>query len=97
MARKAFDKIMAGLADAVEIQAGRADPATYRIHAPASIDVRRIRKARGLSQQQFAACYGFTLGRVRDWEQGRSQPEPPIRILLTLIDKEPEAVARAVG
>jgi putative transcriptional regulator len=96
MAKKAFDKIMAGLAEAVEIAEGRADPATYRLHAPKSVDVRAVRRRRGLTQVEFAARYGFSLGRLRDWEQGRTQPEPAHRILLTVIDREPDALARAL-
>jgi putative transcriptional regulator len=94
---KDFEGIMEGLGDALAIAEGRADPATYRIHAPASVDVRAIRRRNGLTQAAFAARYGFALGRVRDWEQGRTQPEPAIRILLTVLDKEPEAVSRALG
>jgi len=32
---------------------------------------------------------------VRNWEQGGRQPEGPARILLQVIDREPEAVMRA--
>ncbi|WP_304169842.1 DNA-binding transcriptional regulator [Phenylobacterium aquaticum] len=92
-----FDRIMAGLNEAVEIVEGRADPSTYRIHAPPTVDVRAIRRRRGLTQAAFAGRYGFALGRVRDWEQGRTTPEPAIRILLTVLDKEPEAVSRALA
>lgn len=91
-----FDGIMEGLNDALAIAEGRADPGAYRIHAPASVDVRGIRRRNGLTQAAFAARYGFALGRVRDWEQGRTQPEAAIRILLTVLDREPEAVTRAL-
>jgi putative transcriptional regulator len=96
MANKNFERIMAGLNEAVEIAEGRADPATYRIHAPETVDVRAIRRRQGLTQEAFALRYGFALGRLRDWEQGRTAPEGAIRILLTVLDKEPEAVMRAL-
>jgi putative transcriptional regulator len=96
MANPNFERIMDGLHDAVEIAEGRADPSTYRIHPPETVDVRGIRRRHGLTQAAFAVRFGFALGRVRDWEQGRTQPEPPIRILLTVLDKEPEAVTRAL-
>ncbi|OWJ67459.1 helix-turn-helix domain-containing protein [Inquilinus limosus] len=97
MAKKAFDKIMAGLKDAQAIAAGTADPATYRVHVPATIDVRTIRRRRGLSQQAFADRYGFSAAAVRDWEQGRRAPEAAARSFLLVIDREPDAVDRALA
>jgi putative transcriptional regulator len=96
MANKNFDRIMAGLNDAVAIAEGRADPTTYRIHVPETVDVKSIRQRMGLTQAAFAAQFGFSVGTVRDWEQGRTQPEPTSRVLLTVIAKEPEAVQRAL-
>lgn len=43
------------------------------------------------------ATYGFTLGVVRDWEQGRYQPDQASRAYLLVIECEPEAVGRALG
>jgi transcriptional regulator with XRE-family HTH domain len=51
----------------------------------------------GLSQAAFAERYGFSIGRIRDWEQGRSNIDTPSRILLTVIDKEPDAIERALA
>lgn len=91
-----FDRVLAGLNEAVEIAEGRADPASWRLHVPGAVNVREIRKRQGLTQEAFALRYGFSLGRLRDWEQGRTLPEPSQRILLTVIDREPEAVRRAL-
>lgn len=63
---------------------------------PASVDVRRIRETLQLSQSEFAARFGFTAAAVRQWEQGRRQPHGPARVLLTIIDREPGAVRRAL-
>ena len=41
--------------------------------------------------------YNLTIARVRDWEQGRSVPDSAARAYLTVIEKEPEAVKRALG
>ncbi|WP_246505822.1 helix-turn-helix domain-containing protein [Mesorhizobium silamurunense] len=76
---------------------GDAQTEEYGIHIPATVDVRPIRRKLGLSQTEFAARYGFSFGRVRDWEQGRSNIDAPSRILLTVIEKEPEAVERALS
>jgi putative transcriptional regulator len=59
-------------------------------------DVVAIRKRLGLTQDAFAARFGFSHGAVRDWEQQRRQPEASARVLLTVIDREPEAVRRAL-
>jgi len=96
MSKRAFDKIMAGMEDALAIAEGRAQPGTYRVHIPDGVDVRAIRKRLRLTQEAFAARYGFSVGRVRDWEQGRTAPEPAHRLWLTVIDREPEAVSRAL-
>ncbi len=91
-----FDGIMAGLKDAIEIAEGRADPATYRVHVPDDIDVRAVRKGMGLTQPEFAMQFGFSVGAVRDWEQHRTMPEPSTRVLLRIIEREPQAVKRAL-
>ncbi|MGO1078234.1 hypothetical protein [Inquilinus sp. CA228] len=51
MARKAFDKIMAGLEDAKAIAAGTADPADHRVHSPGRVDAGIIRKQDKLGQR----------------------------------------------
>lgn len=78
------------------IARGQAHPATYRIHVPADVDVRKIRKALKLSQTQFAARFGLPASTVRDWEQHRRKPEGAARVLLQVIRREPEAVSRAL-
>ncbi|MDO9473652.1 MAG: helix-turn-helix domain-containing protein [Caulobacter sp.] len=97
MNKNAFDKIMAGVGDMKAIVEGKADPKSYRVHVPAQIDVKAIRARTGLSQDRFANRFGFNAATLRDWEQGRRQPEPTARVLLTVIDREPEAVERALA
>ena len=60
-------------------------------------NVKKIRTRLGLSQESFAQTYGFALSAVRDWEQGRRQPERSARILLRVVEKEPDAVTRALA
>ena len=94
--KNAFDKIAAGLNDAIAIAKGKADPKSYRVHVASDVDVMRIRKDKGLTRQAFAKRFGLQLGTVRDWEQHKRRPDGAARVLLTVIDKEPEAVARAL-
>ena len=97
MSKRAFNKIMQGVEEARAYLEGMADKRLYRVHVPQKIDVRRIRTRLGLSQEAFAETYGFALSAVRDWEQGRRKPERSARILLKIVEKEPEAVTRALA
>jgi putative transcriptional regulator len=60
------------------------------------VDVRSVRRKLGLSQSQFAARFGFTPATVKNWEQGRTQPDGPSRVLLAVIAHHPEAVEDAL-
>lgn len=82
--------------EARSIVRGEADPSTYRVHVPADIDVKAIRQRMKMTQAQFSARYGFPLGTLRDWEQGKGKPDTSARVLLLVISKEPEAVERAL-
>jgi putative transcriptional regulator len=44
-----------------------------------------IRRALGLSQEDFAARYHIPLGTLRDWEQGRVEPDQAARAYLMVI------------
>lgn len=74
----------------------KGEPNSVIVHAPKSVDVKAIRLRQGLSQAAFARRYGFSLDSVQNWESGRRQPEGPARLFLTVIDREPEAVRRAI-
>ena len=81
--------------EALAIAKGEGAPA--RVYAPPTIDVFAIRKQLGLSQQKFAKQFGLSPAMVRDWEQKRRNPDQAARTLLTVIARDPEAVARAVA
>lgn len=55
-----------------------------------------LRRALGLTQEEFAARYQIPLGTLRDWEQGRAEPDQPARAYLKAIAGNPEAVRRAL-
>jgi putative transcriptional regulator len=61
-----------------------------------AIDVRSLRQRLGLSQSRFASRFGFKPATVRNWEQGRTRPDGPSRILLTVIAHHPDAVEDAL-
>ena len=73
---------------------GEAAPArVFKVEAP---NVAAIRRRLGLSQNRFAKKFGLSPATVRDWEQGRRQPDAPARNLLRVIDYAPETVERAL-
>ena len=55
-----------------------------------------IRRALGLTQEEFAARYRIPLGTLRDWEQGRATPDQPTQAYLTVIARSPEGVQQAL-
>lgn len=63
---------------------------------PRTPQVKVIRRALGLTQVQFAARYEIPLGTLRDWEQGRSEPDQPARSYLKVIARNPEGTRRAL-
>ena len=60
-------------------------------------NVRKLRERLGLTQEAFASTYRIPVGTLRDWEQGRKLPDAPARAYLTVIARNPEAVANLLG
>lgn len=56
--------------------------------------VKTLRRALGLTQEEFAARYHIPLGTLRDWEQGRTEPDQPAQAYLQVIAGDPEGVRR---
>jgi putative transcriptional regulator len=84
------------------LAAARADPDAKPL-TPADLkrmkrtpQVKVIRRALGLSQQQFATRYRIPVGTVRDWEQGRTEPDAAARAYLQVIAREPDTVQKAL-
>jgi len=56
--------------------------------------IKTLRRALALTQDEFAARYHIPLGTLRDWEQGRTEPDQPARAYLKVIAQDPETVRR---
>lgn len=56
-----------------------------------------IRKRLKLGRQKFADRFGLDMRALQEWEQGRRTPDRAARVLLTVIDREPESVVRALA
>jgi putative transcriptional regulator len=93
---KVADSIRRGLEEAVAFVNGEADLKDYRVHVPKSIDVKAIRAKLDMTQEEFAARFGFNVHTLRHWEQGMRQPEGPARAYLVVIDRDPKAVQKAL-
>ena len=54
-----------------------------------------LRRALHLTQEEFSARYHIPLGTLRDWEQGKSEPDQAARAYLYVIASNPEMVRKA--
>jgi len=92
------NKIVEGLRDAISYAKGDTTAGgVTRFQVPQRVDVRAIRERLGLSQGEFALRFGFSLGTLRHWEQGRRHPEGSARVLLTIINRAPDLVEQAIS
>ena len=92
---KRKSKILTGAREALAFARGELDGAV--VHVPAEFDVKALRRRLGMSQAKFASSFGFGLAAVQSWEQGRRRPEGPARVLLKVIQHDPDAVRRALA
>jgi putative transcriptional regulator len=89
-------------AEAIE-KAARADPDARPLTAADFKRMKRtpqakiIRRALELTQEEFAVRYHIPLGTLRDWEQGRAEPDQPTRAYLRLIARDPDRVNRTLN
>ena len=98
MARKkptAGQRMISSAQQALAFAQGESDAAI--VHIPDEIDTARIRKRIHMSQSRFAAYIGVSVRTLQEWEQGRVVPSGAARAFLTVIDREPDAVRRALA
>jgi putative transcriptional regulator len=94
MSEKAFSKVMRGLEEANDYMQGKRQ--SYKVTVPVSVDVKSIRKGLNMTQAAFSDSFGFSLDTVKHWEGGRRTPEVPARAYLTVIQRNPSAVLKAL-
>jgi len=89
-------EVITSLKQAIAWAGGRNIPARVTtVHVPTT-DVRAVRRRLGLSQSQFASKFGFQPATLKNWEQGRTRPDGPARVLLAVIARHPDAVEDAL-
>ena len=90
-------EIIQGLQNAIAYAKGQnRNVRVHVVRVPGNVNVRKVRQKLGMSQGEFAAQFGISPATLRNWEQGRRQPEGPARLLLNIIEREPDAVQRAL-
>ncbi len=90
-----FDSIGRGLKQAIGHAKGRRVKA--KIYTPKLVDVASVRESLGMTQEQFAARFGFSVATLRHWERGDRRPQGAALVLLNVIDRNPKAVMRALA
>jgi putative transcriptional regulator len=96
VSNKDFEGIMGGLAEVAAFTRGDNNHAV-QVFIPAEIDIKTIRGTLRMTQAQFAERHGFSVGAVRDWEQGRTVPDPSTRAFLKVIAAMPAEVERILA
>ncbi len=76
---------------------GEIDLPCRLVDDPSAERIRALRKRMKLSRQKFADRFGLDARALQDWEQGRRVPDRSARVMLTVIDREPDAVERALA
>lgn len=85
-------KLLHGLDMAMNAMRDKIDVPIPEFSEPDDIDVAEIRQTLGLSQQQFADAYGFSVYAVRKWEQWVRTPEKGTRVFLMMLRDMPQVV-----
>ncbi|MCB1777579.1 MAG: helix-turn-helix domain-containing protein [Candidatus Competibacteraceae bacterium] len=91
---QAFIEIKEGLEAAIAHAKGESTNAIE--YKPEKIDVKAIRENTGMSQQKFSSVFGISVGTLRHWEQGLRTPRGPARVLLKVVQYNPNAIIEAI-
>jgi putative transcriptional regulator len=94
MDKNLFGRLVESMAQMNEIDRGERAP-SREFHVDA-LKIKEIRLATGLSQAKFAKTIDVAVGTLRNWEQGRRDPEGPAKALLRAIHNDPVHVLAAL-
>ena len=87
---EAFESVKKGLSEAIEFAEGKDIGA--KVFKPTEIDVKKLRKKVGMTQVDFAATFGISVGTLRHWERGDRSPRGPALVLLNLVTKDAQQI-----
>jgi putative transcriptional regulator len=88
-------ELIESLTQAVEHAEGK--PTGTRTHVVEVPDVRAIRRQLRMSQQAFARTYRIPVATIKNWEQGRRQPDATAAAYLEAISKRPRDIGEALA
>lgn len=92
---KTFESIARGLNEAITHAKGK--KTEVKIFKPQEVDVSELRRGMGMTQEQFAARFGFSVATLRHWERGDRTPQGAALVLLNVIKRAPDAVTAALN
>ena len=84
-----FADLLASAEEMIRIEEGELTPKVHHVHTFSEVDVKAIREATGLKQQDFAAAVGVSYELVKSWETKRRHPTGASRKLLLLLQGNP--------
>jgi len=90
-----FDSISRGLNEAIAHAKGK--KVAVKTYTPEAVDVSALRQRMGMTQEQFAARFGFSVATLRHWERGDRSPHGASLVLLNVIKRAPDAVQAALN
>jgi putative transcriptional regulator len=92
---KTFESISRGLNEAVAHAKGK--KIAVKTYKPETVDVAALRQRMGMTQEQFAARFGFSVATLRHWERGDRTPQGAALVLLNVISRAPDVVTAALN
>lgn len=90
-----FESIARGLNESVAHAKGK--KVAVKTYTPEPVDVSALRHRMGMTQEQFAARFGFSVATLRHWERGDRTPQGAALVLLNVINRAPDAVKAALS
>ena len=95
---RAFNSIKQGLNEAMaHANSKGTKPAGIKLYQPHAVDVSSLRERLSLTQEQFAARFGFSVATLRHWERGDRSPSGASLVFLNVIERNPNAVMNALS
>lgn len=92
---EAYTSIKRGLEQAIQYEKG--NKKGVRVYNPEPVNVKEIRESIGMTQVEFSASLGISLGTLRHWERGDRIPSGPALVLLNIIAKQPKLVLQVLS
>lgn len=94
---KFADDLLQGLKEALAHAEGKEVPGMRAHHVDVEkVDAKAVRRKLKLTQDRMAMLLGTSTSGYRKWEQGQRVPSGAARTLLKVMDREPDAVLRAL-